>query len=484
MSGLKIRRCFFQRNRKWFPILLLFVSIHCLPVYCTSPDSLLFFADAVRFQGLKRTRPRIVFRELAICRGTGYFIADTAGLFRKSTQNIFNTRLFNYCRYRIDSLQPDPDGNLHGVVVFEVDERWYTFPYPVFELADRNFNEWWYDRNADLRRVNAGLRFLQKNVRGRNEDLIAGFQAGFTRRLDLAYVVPYLDRGQRLGLRFQASFASNKDVAVRASGNRLVFFRDEEGYGRERSTAGFQLSYRNNIYAYHYLYAGYFYNRITSFIYGKNEEYFSGNRFQRYADLRYTFLYDKRNLRFFATRGSRFRLLLIRSGILPSDNFGIWALRADGSVFRELGPRLFWAFRLDGEVSTPAGQPFLGSRFLGFENRFVRGYERYVMEGPVNVHFRQSLRWRFFGRKFSIPRLPLVQFRYLPLDLYLSPFIDGGYVRNPSPNAENRRLLNTPLLGYGLGIHAVSFYDIVIRVEYSRTRHRDQGLYLSFLTDI
>jgi outer membrane protein assembly factor BamA len=484
VSGLKIRRGFFQRNRKWILLLHFFASTHCITAYCADSDSLLFFVDAVRFQGLKRTRARIVHRELAICRGNGYFYSDTSALFRKSAQNIFNTRLFNFCRYRVDSLSTDPAGNLHGVVIFEVSERWYTFPYPVFELADRNFNEWWYDRNADLRRVNAGLRFLQKNVRGRNEDFIAGFQLGFTRRLDLAYVIPYLDKGQRLGLRFQASFASNKDVAVRTSANRLVFFRDEEGFGRERSLAGLQLSYRNNIYAYHYLDAAYCYNRITPFIFGKNEGYFAGRRFQRFADLRYTFVFDKRNFRFFATRGSRLRLLLIRSGILPADNFGIWAFRAEGAVYREVSPRLFWAFRLDGEVSSPADQPFLGSRFLGFENRFVRGYERYVLEGPANIHFRQSLRWRFFNRKFSIPRLPLVQFRYLPLDLYLSPFIDGGYVRNLSPDSGNNLLLNTPLLGYGLGIHAVSFYDIVIRVEYSRTRHGDQGLYLAFLTDI
>ncbi|HOY96159.1 MAG TPA: hypothetical protein PK509_10495, partial [Catalimonadaceae bacterium] len=71
-----------------------------------------------------------------------------------------------------------------------------------------------------------------------------------------------------------------------------------------------------------------------------------------------------------------------------------------------------------------------------------------------------------------------------PVDVYISPFVDAGYVRNAFVLEENKRLINTPLLGYGVGLNFVTFYDVVFRAEYSMTRHGDKGLYLSFLSDI
>jgi hypothetical protein len=47
------------------------------------------------------------------------------------------------------------------ILLVDVNERWYTFPVPIFELSDRNFNEWWQNYNHDFRRVNYGLRLYQ-----------------------------------------------------------------------------------------------------------------------------------------------------------------------------------------------------------------------------------------------------------------------------------------------------------------------------------
>ena len=46
-------------------------------------------------------------------------------------------------------------------VMVDVKERWYIFPLPIFELADRNFNEWWKTR--DFSRTNYGLSVVQNN---------------------------------------------------------------------------------------------------------------------------------------------------------------------------------------------------------------------------------------------------------------------------------------------------------------------------------
>lgn len=444
-----------------------------------------FIPEKVKITGLHRTKPRIVLRELAFRPGIPLFPGDTAALFSKTSQNIFNTKLFNYASYHVDSVWVDTCGRSYGQFHIDLHERWYTFPYPIFELSDRNFNEWWYDRNADLRRVNIGLRFIQKNVRGLNEDLVVAFQGGFTRRIDFSYLIPYLDKKQTWGLRFGASGSNNKDVAVRSENNRLVFKRDENGFGRERYGAFVSLSKRKSIYNYHFFDAYYSYNRITPFIFGENPRYFLDSlQFQRFSEIRYTFLYDKRDFRYFGTNGFVINAYVGKMGLLPSDNLRLWTTRYVGAFYKPLSSQFFWASRLDLEWSFPYRQPYLGTRSLGFENRFVRGYERYVMEGPVNGYTRNSLRWKAASLKFRFPWFPLRQFQIMPMDVYFTGFGDAGYVHNPHVYAENKKRVNSLLVGYGLGLNLVTFYDVVFRLEWSTNIHGDQGVYISFLSDI
>lgn len=479
MYGLKVQpRVSFQKF-----LLNSFLGISLLAAITVQGQDV-FIPQQVYFKGLKRTKKSIVQRELAFSSGRALLVEDTTLFFKKSTQNIFNTRLFNLCRYQLDSSWTDSCGRKLGNLVFEVNERWYTFPIPIFELADRNFNEWIYDRGGDLRRVNYGLRFTQHNMRGRNEDLVVTLQGGFTNRVDFSYFFPYLNKNQTSGLKIYSSFSNNRDVAVRSVGNKLVFKRDEESFGRERFSGGFQFSKRNGIYTYHNFDLAYFFNRISAFIYEQNPGYFLGPDFQRYGELKYAFVSDKRNFRYFATKGRYLALTGYRMGLLPTDNFSLWGIRGSFSVYQALPARFFYAGKIDGEWSTEKQQPYLGTRVLGFENRFVRGYERYVLEGSRHFHMRNSLRWRAYSRTFGLKKLPLRQFQIMPIDIYLTALADAGFVHNAFVFEENKRLINKPLAGFGFGLNVVTFYDVVFRAEYSRNIHGDTGIYFSFLTDI
>ncbi len=477
MTALKVRHP--AHFKKWIVFLCL---EGCMQTLLFAQPS--FTPQKVFFHGLKRTKTTIVSRELSFIPGQAILLQDTADFFKKSCFNIFNTTLFNYCTYRVDSGYTDSTGHSFGQIHFRVSERWYTFPVPIFELADRNFNEWWYDRNADFNRVNIGLKLIQKNVRGRNEELILLGQAGFTRRFDFSYFFPYLNHSQTLGLKIRGSYANNRDVAYRSSGNRLVFQRDENSFGRERMYAGFQFTLRRNIYSYHTLDFTYLYNRISSTIFKLNPAYFAGDRHQRFAEIRYAFIRDRRDFRYFAHRGSLLQISAQRSGFTNAENFHIWAIRASYAKYWKLNKYWFFATKADGETSNPAAQPYYGTRVLGFENRFVRGYERYVMEGNSNFHIRNSLRFKFLSRKIPAEWVPLRQFQFIPIDFYLSGIGDLGYVGNPHVLPENKRLVNTLLAGYGLGLNVVTFYDLVLRFEYSINIQGDRGLYFSFLSDI
>jgi len=478
--GLKLQKHFQLTKKIYF--VLFSILIFGLGSTIAQPS---FTPLKVKFNGLKRTKLRIVERELNFKPGLEILPEDTGSLFKKSAFNVFNTRLFNYCTYSVDSITKDSSNDhSYGHVNFNVHERWYIFPVPIFELADRNFNEWYYDRGADLRRVNIGLRFEQKNVRGLNEDLTLAFQGGFTTRLALSYFIPYLDKKQTIGLKLSASYATNRDVAYKSEGNQLKFKRDEESFGRERMGLSLQFSKRKSIYTYHYLDLNYGFNRISDFIYGLNPNYFNGPQFQRYGDIKYSFTQDKRNLRNFPTKGYLLNLTASRIGILPYDNFHLWTTRLSASKYWTLSPILFFSSKIDGEIGSTANQPYLGTRVLGFENRFARGYERYVIEGQFNFYTRNSIRIKAFSRIFNFKWFPIKQFQFVPFDIYISAFGDGGYVNNPNVLPENVRLANTALFGYGMGLNLVTFYDVVFRAEYSLTRQGDRGLFFSFLSDI
>ncbi|MCU7375765.1 hypothetical protein PEC18_34350 [Paucibacter sp. O1-1] len=65
-------------------------------------------------------------------------------------RKVVNTNLF----VTVDLLtQPNID-SVRTDIRIVVKERWYLIAVPVFQLADRNFNEWWYERKRDLSRDN------------------------------------------------------------------------------------------------------------------------------------------------------------------------------------------------------------------------------------------------------------------------------------------------------------------------------------------
>jgi outer membrane protein assembly factor BamA len=145
--------------------------------------------------GNKRTRDQIISRELSLKTSDTVRFYKLPEILSLDKRKIYNLRLFNTVTIR--SLEMSY--NTIDLLV-EVDERWYTWPIPIFELSDRNFNEWWQNYNHDFGRVNYGLRLEQYNCRGRNETLKLTAQFGFAQRYELSYVIPYLDKRQKQGL--------------------------------------------------------------------------------------------------------------------------------------------------------------------------------------------------------------------------------------------------------------------------------------------
>ena len=114
--------------------------------------------------GNRLTRDQIILRELSLRKGDLIYSLDLPEIIDLDKKKLINTRLFNTVEIRTMELEENKID-----VLIDLSERWYTFPSPIFELSDRNFNEWWTNYNHDFKRVNYGLRLYQFNMRGRNE---------------------------------------------------------------------------------------------------------------------------------------------------------------------------------------------------------------------------------------------------------------------------------------------------------------------------
>jgi len=103
-----------------------------------------------------------------------------------------------------------------------------------------------------------------------------------------------------------------------------------------------------------------------------------------------------------------------------------------------------------------------------------------VIEGPKYILNKTTLKRRIFSHAWHLESMPLDQFKYFPLSIYLKGYLDVGYVQNYPLYEEikiNSALSNRVLGGAGAGLDLVILYDNVIRLEYTFTREQTHGFF-------
>ncbi len=448
-----------------------------------------FLVGEITILGNIRTKPHIITRELDFTKGDTIYTKTLKALKEVNENKIFNTGLFitsNIYFAGGDSYEGAVTPVVRDVLIV-VKERWYTYPNIIFELADRNLNEWWYDRGRDLSRTNYGFWFTQKNFRGRNEMLSVRLQSGFTKKFDLSYNIPYINKKQLAGAGLYASYSTNKDVAIQTVGNKLDFLAGEEVL-RTRLALSAVYTYRSGFFRFHHAELKYNYNTIHDTVATLNPSYFlNGQTRQRYFSAVYSYSIDRRDIRAYPLSGSLARFSVEQLGLLRSDDIRLTRVGATYSRYQPLLWNLYLANEIGGSVAINYNnpQPYTELRALGYGNRVIRGYEYYVIDGQHFFMSKNSLRKRLLNRKLDMGNLvPIRQFQTIPLAIYVKAHMDAGYVHNQFSEHLNPRFSNNLLTGTGLGIDIVSYYDMVIRVEYTMNRAKERGFFFHVKSDI
>ena len=441
----------------------------------TKSDSI--YIDKIFIIGNRKTKDKIIRRELDI--KPGMLLPETGldEILENNRKKIINTRLFLSVNIEMVKLSDDK-----ADLIINVRERWYFFPAPIFELADRNFTEWWVNQQRDMSRVEYGLRLRQYNFRGRNETVSVTAQFGYTKLFRLSYRIPYINSKQKLGLFFYADYATRKNIEALTIEHRQQF-ADLDYVAKERFRGGAFLSYRPSFYNYHQFGAFFSSSNIADTIAQINPNYFSNsNLLQRYFGLQYNYTLDHRDDIGYPLKGSLVRLQVTQTGIGIYDDVSIFKLNLKYNRYTDLGKKFYLANSVSGSVTFPQNQPYNNYNGIGFNKHFIRGFERYIIEGQHYIINNNSIKLQVLDLKFSLAKImPIKQFSSIPIAAYITANFDQGFISNYKNYENNDRFSNKYLAGGGIGIDIVSFYDFVMRWEYSFNIAGESALYLNIL---
>ncbi len=432
--------------------------------------------DSVKLCGNKVTKDFIILRELTFKKGDTIPAYQLAKKLTRSRENLLNTSLFNFVTIH-DSVITQ--GNFsHIEVHIRFIERWYLWPIPIFELSDRNFNTWWETR--DFNRISYGLLLVKENMRGRMEKLNMLLRFGWSETYQVSYNVPYINKKQTIGAGFGVGFSQNHEVAYTTEGNKHENFRDDDENIFKNFYSYFNLTHRPSLYHHHLVSLRYNYYVFGDTLLKLNPDYsFNSETINEYLTMQYRFTSDRRDSKVYPLIGEYFEGNLVKSGfgIFKDGDISMMFLQGSYRKYWNVYKRFYFSTDWTGKISTSRNQPFFYQRGLGYGRNFVRGYELYVVDGQSYVLSKNTVTYNILPTKVKkIGFIPGDKFGKIHYAMYLNLFFDAGYVED-FKDTEGNELANKFMLGTGIGIDLVTYYDMVFRVDFSLNREGETGVF-------
>ncbi|MEZ4777019.1 MAG: POTRA domain-containing protein [Bacteroidia bacterium] len=475
-------------GRRLFVFLLLSFSL-----------SNIFSQDLLKISGItvigtQKTKDWVVLRELTFHIGDTLSARSLESKIERSEQNIYNLGLFNEVK-----IMPQPIGaDIH--IIITVKERWYLLGAPILGVEERNT----YDLvqalgRRDFRRLVYGLSLSWRNVSGRNETLTFDGQLGFSKRIYVDFFRPALFRKANIDGRIGLRYIDEKEIIIGTEAGNVQW--------RRVSQEPFQLSWegllgaRKRFSLYQNLYAEISYQTFSfsDSLYqfqlnGGDARYITQNNGREFfPSLILTFSDDRRDIKSFPLKGYKYQLLFRYVG--PKGNFASTSFYKIGATWAHhipLGRRWNFAYGTHNMLAVGDSIPFFAKNFVGISrsefagvSTNLRGYEPYAIDGTfVNMN-KAEVKFAVIPRQtLHFGDIPMQRFQDTAVGMYLTAFVDTGYILDESFNNQDQYLKGKFLTGYGVGLNIIGFYDILLRVEYSRNHLNQGGIYLNTTVQI
>ena len=429
---------------------------------------------SISISGNKITNDRIILRELTFGIGDTLRIEDLDYHLKSSKENIENTQLFNFVTVN------SSNDNQTVAWSISVDERWYIWPFPIFEYADRNLSA--FLKNGDYKRINYGGYLKIDNFRGMRDQIKIRVVGGYRKQFGLQYFTQNLDKNKRHGLTAWILYQTNHEVPFMSINNRPVYYNSRNGTSRSTFTTDLTYQYRPFHNWYYSFTIGTLRSSVVDTIPELNPNYFgNGSKNFNFSQAKLEITYDKRNSRVFPLSGHLGKLELAKMGLLGSESVNFWSAALSAGYYSNIFKRTYIGVDVMGKTSTQTNLPYFLNEAIGFKD-YIRGYEYYVTNGSEYIINKNSVKFEVLPPK--VVNLPFVsdsRFKKSHIALYWSIFADTGYVK-PDSFTPNYNLDGSFLYGIGTGLYIVAYYDVVFRVEYSKNIFNEWGIFVHFGT--
>ena len=158
-------------------------------------------------EGTRKTKISYILRELDFKTGDIFLQETWLARLEQNENRLLNTGLF----FHVDIRESNDRDSCRKVEIL-VNEAGRLSLTPIVELADRNFNVWWEEKDHLLDRLNFRLTTRWSNMRGRNDYVRLSVQLGYTQKAELQYVLPFMNKIQKLGIGFGLLATRNKEL--------------------------------------------------------------------------------------------------------------------------------------------------------------------------------------------------------------------------------------------------------------------------------
>jgi len=463
-------------------ILFMVCFLLCHATEAISQDSLVIADDQliihdILISGNEVTRESVILREITFSAGDTIFKMQLLPTLQMSKENLQKLSLFNFVFLNVKHL-----GNNVIDVTIEVTERWYIWPIPILEYADRNFNS--FIKNWDWDKINYGAWLKWNNFRGRNELLTAKVRLGYVKEYALAYSKPNIGKKQTHGISFGFSANQQNEVFITSIHNRPVEYEPMDIPAQVRLNAHTKYTYRRKYFTIQSLKFEYYDYQVSDSVAVVNPNYLgNGATRKNFFKLTYLFDYDVRDSKVYPLEGYNVRIRAEQSGLgfIKGFDYPTFSLTGILMFHQKIANRLYFYNAAKARFSSEKVLPYFMNKALGY-NENLRGYEPYVIDGSDYVLSLYNFKIEVVKpNSFTIPFLGMKQFNRVSYAVYINMFADVGYVNNDFPNPTST-MVNTWQYSGGIGIDLVTYYDRVFSIDYVINRYGEHGFFLNVET--
>ena len=443
----------------------------------TSVEKNIYNISKIIIEGNKVTKDLTILREILIQENQSFSLEELKISISESKKNLTNTNLFNFITIDYSIILDDI------TLKIEVVERWYVWPYPILEVSERNFNTWWQDFKSsdykDFSRLNYGVFVNIENFRGLNELLMIKLRRGFKEHYLLSYSNLFFNNTKTLGLNSQVELFRRKKTYYKTENNELLYFNNNDTYTSKDLLINFELIYRANLKTNHKLNFNYLQTTIDSTISYLNSDYLLNNKNTgSFYQFSYQIIHENRDNNKYPLKGFYINIEIAKNISLKSP-INTFELNSHLENHRQIFKRWFAGSSLRSRITSAGQQAYFSHQTFGFDD-YVRGYEYYVIDGKDYYLSKTAIKYCLISKQdLDIPYLKTEQFKKSYFSIYASAFSDLGYANNQSSFTENS-LANSILWGKGISLEYITYYDKMLRIEYSVNKLGEKGLFLHF----